>query len=61
MFGFFKRDPIEALERKRRQKYTEAMESRKYGDRALVADLYAEADELEKEIARLQTERDAAT
>ncbi len=59
MFGFFQRDPVKILERKRADKYREAMEARKYGDRAGEADLYAEANVLEQQIARLVEAREA--
>ena len=56
MFSFFRRNPIKKLERARERKYREAMEAQKHGDRALQADLYAEADAIDREIARLTSE-----
>ena len=61
MFGFFKRDPIQTLERKREKKYREAMQAQKYGDRARQADLYAAAEAIEQQIARLLETNDSAT
>ena len=60
MFSFFKRNPIKTLERKRLDKYREAMQAQKYGDRALQADLYAEAEAIEQQIATLRELNDSA-
>jgi len=50
----FSSDPLTKLERKRARKYKEAMDAQKYGDRALQAELYAEAEAIEREIAALK-------
>ena len=55
LFGFFKTDPVAALERKRARKYKEAMEAQKFGDRGLQAELYAQAEAIEREIDALRT------
>ena len=50
----FRSDPIAKLERKRARKYKEAMDAQKYGDRALQAELYAQAEAIEREIEALK-------
>lgn len=57
LFNFFRSDPVAALERKRARKYEEAMAARKYGDRVLQAELYAQAEAIERQIASLQAGR----
>lgn len=54
LFNFFRPDPIAKLEKKRARKYREARDAQKYGDRALQADLYAQAEAIEHEIERLR-------
>ena len=55
MFSFWKRDPQQQLQNAYARKMKQAKDAEKYGDRALQADLYAEADALLTELDRLRS------
>ena len=56
MFGWFRSDPKTKLERAYRAKLQQAKDAEKYGDRAKQADLYAEAEEIWKQIEAIDNE-----
>lgn len=60
MFGwFFKKDPVEKLRKEYQQKVAKAERAlNEKGDRALHAQLLAEAEELGRELDRLIAERE---
>lgn len=53
MFGFFKKNPVKALEKKYQQKLEEARNVQRSGDVKAAALLYAEAEALGKELEEL--------
>jgi hypothetical protein len=55
MFSFFKKDPIQALENKRKKLLEEAMHVQRSGDLKLYAVKMEAIDKLEKEIEDLRT------
>jgi hypothetical protein len=58
MFGWFKKDPVQALERRYKAKLAEAKDAgEKYGDRAKQAELYAEAEALLAELEALEAQQ----
>lgn len=57
MFGFFKSDPAKKLRKIYDQKSTDAMLAQRKGDIKTYSMLTAEAEELWKEIAKLQTDK----
>ncbi len=57
MFGFFKKDPIKALEKKYQKKLEEARDIQRSGDVKAAALLYEEAEEIGKELQKLAKQR----
>lgn len=57
MFGLFKKDPIKQLEKKYQKLMEEAMQIQRGGDIKGYAAKMAEAEEVQKEIDRLQEEK----
>jgi Family of unknown function (DUF6435) len=55
MFSFFKKDPIQALEKKRSKLLEEAMHTQRSGDLKAYAIKMETIDKLEKEIEALHT------
>ena len=53
LFGWFRRDPVAALRKAYAKKMKEAKDAEKFGDRALQADLYAEAEAIGQELDAL--------
>ena len=56
MFGWLKPDPRKRLQRRYEAKMKQARDADKYGDRALQADLYAQADELCRQLEALDAQ-----
>ena len=54
MFGLFKKDPVKALQKKYEKLMEEAMHIQRSGDIKGYAAKMAEAEELQKEIEKLQ-------
>lgn len=54
MLSWFRADPIKKLRRKYEAKMKEARDAEKFGDRALQAELYSQAEEIYKEIEALE-------
>ena len=54
MFGIFKRDPIENLEKQYAKKLEEARDQQRYGDVVAASYLTAEADAILAEIEKLE-------
>jgi hypothetical protein len=57
MFSFLKKDPIQALETKRKKLLEEAMHVQRSGDLKLYASKMEAIDKLEKEIDELQSKK----
>lgn len=57
MFGLFKKDPVKALEKKYQKLMEEAMHIQRGGDIKGYAAKMAEAEEVQKEIEKLEAEK----
>jgi hypothetical protein len=60
MFDWFRRDPIDRLQRRYLSKLEEARDMQRHGDAILAAILYDEADELARKLELLRSEQSAA-
>ncbi len=56
MFSLFKKDPIKNLQKQYQAKLEAGMNAQRNGDMRLFAKLTKEAEDIDKEIQRLQTQ-----